>query len=273
MTLTEPILRLGAIGLGRAFASMAPSMIGHSLVRLVAAADPSPDARRNCARDFSARVYEDAEQLFADPGVDAVYIATPHELHLQHALRAFAAGKHVLVEKPMAMSLSDCQAMVDAARDSGHQLVVGHSHGFDRPFVQAACAIATGAYGQVRMVSALNYTNWIYRPRRREELAPDSAGVVLNQASHQVDIVRMLAGGLATSVRASTGAWDPARPTIGAYSALLQFDHGAFASLTYNGYDYFDSDEFNGWVGELGRAKAPDRQGASRRLLAEKRIN
>ena len=268
MAQPDPVLRLGAVGLGRAFASMAPSLIGHSRVQLVAAADPHPDARRNCARDFGARTYEDAEQLFADPNVDAIYIATPHELHLQHCLRAFGAGKHVLVEKPMAMSLNDCQTMVDAARQSGRQLVVGHSHGFDRPFVQAARAIAAGAYGQVRMVSALNYTNWIYRPRRPEELAPDSAGVVLNQASHQVDIVRMLAGGMATSVRASTGAWDPLRPAIGAYSALLQFDSGAFASLTYNGYDHFDSDEFNGWVGELGRSKAPDQSGSARRLLA-----
>jgi phthalate 4,5-cis-dihydrodiol dehydrogenase len=54
-----------------------------------------------------------------------------------------------------------------------------------------------------------------------------------------------------------TGAWDTARPTEGAYAALLFFADGAFASLTYSGYGHFDSDEFEGWVGEMGQTKAP----------------
>ena len=93
------ILRLGAIGLGRAFASMAPSLIAHPRVRLVAAADPNPLARTHCERDFGARTHPDAEDVFRDSDVEAVYIATPHELHLPQALRAFECGKHVLIEK------------------------------------------------------------------------------------------------------------------------------------------------------------------------------
>ena len=258
-------LRLGAIGLGRAFTSMAPSLIAHPDVRLVAAADLNLTALASCARDFGARTYDSAESLLADPYVDAVYIATPHELHVPQCLLAFQHGKHVLLEKPMAMTLADGRCLVGAAEAKGCVLVVGHSHGFDAPFLDAARRIARGEFGRVRMVTALNFTNWVYRPRRPEELAAGSGGVVLNQASHHVDIVRLLAGGRAVSVRASAGAWDPVRPTIGAYSALLQFEDGVFASLGYSGYDGFDADEFNGWVGELGRAKAPDRHGAARR--------
>ena len=80
---------------------------------------------------------------------------------------------------------------------------------------------------------------------------------MFNQAAHQVDIVRLLAGGRVTSVRAVTGAWDATRPTEGAYAALLTFENGAFASLTYSGYGDFDSDEFQGWIGEMGQTKAP----------------
>jgi phthalate 4,5-cis-dihydrodiol dehydrogenase len=58
-------------------------------------------------------------------------------------------------------------------------------------------------------------------------------------------------------VRAVTGAWDPARPTEGAYAALLTFGDGAFASIVYNGYGRFDSDEFSNWTGEMGQAKPP----------------
>ena len=261
-------LRLGAIGLGRAFRSMAPSLRAHPDVKLVAAADKNVSAVRNCARDFGARPFEDADALIRDPDIDAVYIATPHELHTPQALSAFEHGKHVIVEKPMALSLENCQTMVDAAERNQRYLVVGHSHGFDPPILHAARLVASGLLGAIRMVNAMNYTDWLYRPRRPEELVPDTAGVALNQASHQVDIIRLLAGGKATSVRAMCGAWDRSRPAIGAYAALIGFDNGAFASLCYSGYDYFNSDEFNGWIGELGRAKPVNAHGSARRALA-----
>jgi phthalate 4,5-cis-dihydrodiol dehydrogenase len=108
------------------------------------------------------------------------------------------------------------------------------------------------------MIHALNYTDYLYRPRRPEELdTSQGGGALFNQAAHQVDIVRLLGGGLVKSVRAATGTWDAARPTEGAYSALLTFENGAFASLTYNGYGHFDSDEFSGWIGEMGQTKQP----------------
>src|SRR6185369_10938247 len=75
--------------------------------------------------------------------------------------------------------------------------------------------------------------------------------------AHQVDIVRLLGGGMVKNVRAATGAWDRARATEGAYAALLTFESGAFASLTYGGYGHFDSDEFQGWIGEMGQMKQP----------------
>ena len=108
------------------------------------------------------------------------------------------------------------------------------------------------------MITALDFTDFLYRPRRPEELDTEpGGGAVFNQAAHQVDIVRLLAGGKVRSVRAFTGTWDPARPTEGAYSCLLGFDNGAFASLTYSGYAHFDSDEFMGWIGEMGQKKDP----------------
>jgi phthalate 4,5-cis-dihydrodiol dehydrogenase len=91
--------------------------------------------------------------------------------------------------------------------------------------------------------------------------------VVFNQAAHQVDIVRLLAGSAVRTVRALTGAWDPRRPTEGAYSVLLAFEDGAFASLVYSGYAHFDSDEFTGWIGEMGVKKDPCAYGAARLLL------
>jgi hypothetical protein len=81
-------------------------------------------------------------------------------------------------------------------------------------------------------------------------------------------MVRLIAGGLAQTVRASVGAWDRARPAPAAYAAHVTFAGGAFASLTYNGYGHFDSDEFMGWIGEGGEPKDQARSGHARARLA-----
>jgi phthalate 4,5-cis-dihydrodiol dehydrogenase len=249
-------LKLGVIGLGRAFTLMLPTFATHPLITLVAASDPRSDARERFASDFGAKAYESVEALCADPDVQAVYVASPHQFHLDHVKLAAAHGKHVLVEKPMALTLDEAQEMIAAAKKRGIQLLVGHSHSYDLPYLHTSEMIRTGAYGRVRMINALNFTDFLYRPRRLEELDTKAGGgVVFSQAAHQVDIVRLLAGSRAKTVRAFTGAWDPARPTEGAYNAQIKFEDGCFASLTYSGYAHFDTDEFNGWWGELGQRR------------------
>ena len=263
-------LRLGVAGLGRAFTLMLPTFVADPRVALAGAADPRAEARGRFAAEFGAAAYETVEELCADRGIDAVYVATPHGLHAQHVALAAAHGKHVLVEKPMAITLADCEAMIAAAESAGVKLIVGHSHSFNAPILQARRLIDSGRFGRVRMITALNFTDFLYRPRRPEELDTASGGGVLfSQAAHQVDIVRLLGGGLARSVRAATGAWDASRPTEGAYGALLTFADGAFASMTYSGYGHFDSDEFCDWIGELGARKDPADYGSARRALED----
>ena len=265
---TPARLKLGVAGLGRAFSLMVPTFAADARVELVAAADPRAEARRRFEREFGGRTFDSVEALCADPTVDVVYVATPHQLHAEHARAAATRGKHVLVEKPMALTLEDCRAMIAAARSAGVRLVVGPSHGFDAPIRRAREIIDSGAVGRVRMITAFDFTDYLYRPRRPEELdTARGGGAVFNQAAHQVDVVRQLGGGRISRVRALTGRWDEARPTEGAYAALLTFQDGAFASLVYSGYAHFDSDEFVGWVGESGRTKDSARYGEARKLL------
>lgn len=265
--MTDRKLRLGAVGLGRAFSLMLPTLTRHPSVQMVAGADPRAGARAQFEKDFGGRGYATLEELCADPDVEAVYISTPHEVHASQVRYAASKGKHLLVEKPMALTLEDCAAMTEAARAAGVALVVGHSHSFDAPIVRTRELIASGAFGKLRMIHSLNYTDWLYRPRRPEELA-DGGGVLFNQAPHQVDVARYLAGGAGKSVRALTGNWDARRPAIAAYSALLTFADGAFASLTYSGFAHFDSDEFMNWIGEGGQPKDATRYGITRRAIA-----
>jgi len=248
---------------------MLPTFRADERVELVAAFDPRKSARKEFETDFGRRTYDSARELCADPNVEAVYIASPHQYHCEHAVAAAGAGKHVLVEKPMAVSIDDALRMVEVFNTSGLHLIVGPCHSFDAPVLKACEIIAKGDIGRVRMLHALNCTDFLYRPRRPEELrTEEGGGVVFSQGVHQVDIVRLLCGDKANQVSAATGAWDPTRPTEGAYSAILTFDSGTFASMTYSGYARFDTDVWQDWIGELGQRKDPQDYGRARKALA-----
>ncbi|MDT9071229.1 Gfo/Idh/MocA family protein, partial [Escherichia coli] len=87
-----------------------------------------------------------------------------------------AAKRHVIVEKPMAVNVSSALSMVEAAEKSGVAFVVGHSHGFDMPVQAIRALIEQGDLGQVRMVQSICYSDWMYRPRRPEELKSELGG-------------------------------------------------------------------------------------------------
>ncbi len=251
-------LKIGVAGLGRGFSVMLPTFRQDPRVALVAAAEDRAEAREQFAREFGDKTYTAVEDLCGDPAVDVVYVATPHQLHAEHTALAAKAGKHVLVEKPMAISLGECRTMIAAARNANVKLIVGHSHSFNAPVARARALIESGQYGKLRMINAFNYTDFVYRPRRPEELdTAQGGGVVFSQAAHQVDIVRLLAGSPVTNVRAFVGAWDASRAMDGAYTALLGFESGAAASLTYSGYGHFDTDLLQDWVGEMGQKRHP----------------
>jgi phthalate 4,5-cis-dihydrodiol dehydrogenase len=262
------VLRIGVVGLGRAASSMLPSLRAHPHVALTAAADPDPAARSRFEREFGGRTYEDAAALCAADLVDAVYIATPHQCHADDVLVAAAHGKHVLVEKPMALTLAECRKMIEATETAGVVLIVGHTHAFD-PAIGAMCAlVAGGELGPLRMVTNVVYTDFLYRPRRPEEL--DSAaggGIMYNQVPHQIEMLRALADAPLRAVKAYGGVWDAKRPTEGALTALLEFENGVVGSLVYSGYDHFDGDELHFWIAESGAEKRRDGHGAARRAL------
>lgn len=261
------MLRLGVVGLGRAASGMLPSLQAHPRIALTAAADPNPAARERFERDFGGRAFADTETLCAAGIADAIYIASPHQFHAEAVVLAARYAMHAVVEKPMALTVEDCERMIAAADAAGVVLVVGHTHAFD-PVVQGMRAvIESGQIGRLRMITNVTYTDFLYRPRRPEELDTSlGGGILYNQVPHQIEIARELDGGPLRSVRAMAGSWDPSRRTEGALAALLAFEDGVAASLVYSGYDRFDTDELAFWIAESGAEKKPA-YGAARRAL------
>src|SRR4029077_7003361 len=153
---------------------------------------------------------------------EVVYVATPHQFHREHAILAANHGKHVILEKPMALTLADCDAIIAAAERNKGRLVVGHTHASDPAVRLMQLLISHGALGKLGMINCFNYTDYLYRPRRPEELdTARGGGILFNQLPHQIDIARLLGGGLVRSVRAHTTVLDPVRPTEGSCIAFL----------------------------------------------------
>src|SRR5262249_50886652 len=265
--MTQRALGLGVIGLGMAGAVMVRAAARHPGTVPTGAADPEPGPREAFGRDFNARTYADARALCEDPAVEVVYVATPTEFAAEHAIAAAECGKHVILEKPMALTLADCDCIIAAVERANVHLIVGHTHAFDSAVRAMRGIIAGGELGALGMIASWNYTNYLYRPRRPEELdTAKGGGILFNQVPHQIDTVRLLGGGLVKSVRAQVGVLDPARPTEANCTAFLEFADGVAASLVYSGYDFFDSDELHFWVSERRSPKEAAHR-ASRRAL------
>ena len=251
---------IGVAGLGAAGRAFLPAIRAHGGFTLAAVAEPVEHVRAEVAGEHGVAAYATLDAMLADAGVDAVYIATPTELHATHAELALGAGKHVLVEKPMAADLDGARAMIGAAARANRVLQVGHSHSYDLPIRRMRDIVEDGALGRVRMAHTWCYTDWVRRPRRAEEL--DSAkggGVTFRQGSHQFDVLRLLCGGMVRSVKARTFDWDPDRRTTGAHVVYLDFDDGVVATAVYNGYGSFASAELCFDIGEWGFPQPPHR--------------
>src|SRR5258708_36636509 len=128
--------------------------------------------------------------------------------------------------------------MIEAFERSGTALLVGHTHSFDPAIGLMRELIAGSEVGRLSMIAMANYTDFIYRPRRPEELdTAKGGGILFNQLPHQVDVARLLDGSPVRSVRAATGVLDPDRPTEGCCMAFIDFESGASATSVYSGYD------------------------------------
>jgi len=184
-------------------------------------------------------------------------------------IAAAERGKHVIVSKPMAISLDEAAAMNLAAKRNGVKLLAGHTQSMAPTIRKMAELVHTGELGQLGMLHTWHFTDWMYRPRLPAELdVSQGGGPVFRQASHQVDIVRYIAGGLVRSVRASVVQIDVERGAAGAYTAYLEFADGTPATIVYSGYGHFSMSELLGSASPMAvRPRTAEEEAAMKEAL------
>lgn len=150
------------------------------------------------AGKYNVKAYSDMDEMFAKKNVEAVIICTPHPNHAEAAVKAARAGIHVLVEKPLASTLEDCDAIINAARENGVTLGMVCQRRFYTPVRRMALAISEGKIGKP-VLGTVNMFGWRdqeyyssdpWRGKWREE----GGGVLVNQAPHQIDLLQWFMG-------------------------------------------------------------------------------
>jgi phthalate 4,5-cis-dihydrodiol dehydrogenase len=251
-------VRLGIAGAGIAALQIVGNLselAGKIVITAVA------DIRRDNAEYFAAAVkreveiFDDVGAMCASGAVDAIWIATPNVLHAEHAIVAAEHHVHMICEKPMAVTLEQCQAMVEAVERNGVKYVQGHSKVYDAPIQAMAAVVRSGELGRATSIQTWNYNDWMIRAVMPWEVDTDKhgTGVIFRQGPHQTDIVRYIGGGKVRSVRAIAGRYEPHFPDCeSTYTALLDFENGTAATMVFDGNGYWDVCELTWETGEAG---------------------
>jgi predicted dehydrogenase len=227
---------IAVVGLGAAVTPHAKSLVDLAdRVDVIAAASRSEDKTRAFAARFPFPVTTDVDAAIADPRVEAVMVLTPPAAHLEVAGKAFAAGKHVLIEKPLELTAAKAGRLVEAGRTARRKLAVTLQHRFRPASRRLAALLAGGTLGPIE--AALAIVPW-WRPQSyydepgRGTLARDGGGVLLTQGIHTLDLFRALVGGVASVEAAQVVTTGIHRmETEDWASALLRLSNGAPATV------------------------------------------
>ena len=225
----------GIIGAGIiADTKMAPALTESRASELVAVHARRLDkAQAFAARHGAGHFYDQVESLVQDEQVDGVYIASPNSLHAEHTALAAQHGKHVLCEKPMAMSLADCDRMIEACEENGVKLMIAFMMRFHACHQKAREIASDGFLGQVRLAQA---TCSFYLPditrTWRYDPTLGGGGVVMDVAVHLIDTLHYILNEEVIGVQALLDHSPDSYPCEGTASLLLDFQGGEQGIVT-----------------------------------------
>ena len=190
-----PPINVAIAGLGRSGWDIHAKTLRElpSLFRVVAVADSDPARCKEAVETFACRAYGDFDAMIADPQVELAIVATPSHIHAQQTIAALSGGKHVLCEKPMALSSADADRMIAAAARSNRLLTVFHNMRYWPDFLKVREVIESGTLGRIVQVKIT-----MHRFARRwdwQTVRAFGGGALFNGGAHLVDLALQLLAG------------------------------------------------------------------------------
>jgi predicted dehydrogenase len=234
------VVRVGVIGCGAIAEHLhIPDLIHAPETEVVALCDIRRAAAERLATALApeAAIYTDHAALLRDPKVEAVVIGLPNALHAPVAIAAAKAGKHVLVEKPMATSLAECKAMIAAAKKAGVHLLVNQCQRLARHHLKAKEVIDSGLIGKILSVSATfghsGPDNWSPDGKWFFQKKLARFGAMADLGVHKADIIRFLTGKEVVEVAGFYGTLDKKRTDVDDnFVSAIKFSDGTLGTLS-----------------------------------------
>ncbi len=192
--MSSNVVPVGIAGLGRSGWNIHAAALATlpEKFQIVAVCDHLPERRAEAQTKFGCRVYSQFSDLLGDDGVELMVIATPSHLHSDQSIEAMKRGKHVIVEKPFAASVSDADRMIAASRETGQILTCNQNSRYSPDFLKVREVIASGKLGRIVLIRSA----WQHFDRRWDwqTLKEFQGGTLNNSASHVVDQALVLLG-------------------------------------------------------------------------------
>ena len=250
-------LRFGLVGCGRVAPRHAQSISELPESRLVAVADIIQSRANKFAQDYGAKAYLDYRRMLEREDIDVVNICTPSGMHAQLAIDAMQAGKHVIVEKPLALSLHDADKMIAVAKSVGVKFCVVLQNRFNPPMQDLYRVVTEGKLGKLLLGNAT--VRW-YRPQ--EYYGDDwhgtwamDGGALMNQSIHHIDALQWLMGDV-ESVFAYTATLAHQMEAEDTGVAVIKFKNGALGTIEGSTITYPENLEGSvALFGEYGSVK------------------
>jgi UDP-N-acetyl-2-amino-2-deoxyglucuronate dehydrogenase len=225
--------RIALVGCGRISKNHFEAIDKIDGLELVAVSDSDPERAKRAGLEWKVPYFSSYEKMLAESNADVVTIATPSGLHPEQGIAAAKAGKHVVMEKPMAISLTGADALVQACDKAGVQLFVVKQNRLNPPVQLLKRAVDRNRFGRIYMASCA--VHWA-RPQEYYDQAPwrgtweFDGGAFMNQASHYVDLIQWIMGPV-ESVMAKTATLARRIETEDSGIAILKFRSGALGAI------------------------------------------
>lgn len=249
-------IRVGIIGCGKiAQVRHIPEYVANPHAEIRGFYDLNTKRAQELAEKYGGKAYESYEALLADPEIDAVSVCAANHVHAEISIAALKAGKHVLCEKPMAISLEECEAMVRAAKESGKYLMIGQNQRLAKAHSKAKELIASGAIGKVLTFRTIfghgGPETWSIDPGSNVwffDRSKAAMGALADLGIHKTDMIQYVLGSRIVKTQAVLTTLDKRDATgslIGVDDnaiCIFEMENGAIGTMTAS-WTYYSAED------------------------------
>ena len=265
-------IKVGIIGCGKiAQVRHIPEYLANPNAEICGFYDINLARAEELARKYGAKAYPTYEALLADPSIDAVSVCAANHVHAEISIAALKAGKHVLCEKPMAISLEECEAMVAAARESGKYLMIGQNQRLAKAHIKARELIAQGAIGKVLTFRTIfghgGPETWSIDPGKNVwffDKTKAAMGAMADLGIHKTDMIQYVLGSKIVKTQAVLTTLDKRDATGGLIGVddnaicIYQMENGVIGTMTASWTYYAAEDNTTVIYGTKGELRLYD---------------